>query len=49
VRAVEPAERPDAARLTLRHWGYNQCEEVVCVADRTLLVRRRPAGEGEAP
>jgi acyl dehydratase len=34
--------RPDAGIVELEHRGYNQRDEVVCVATRSALMRRRP-------
>ncbi len=48
VLGVDPTERTDAAVLRLRHWGLNQDGQTVCVADRSVLVRRRPPGAGAA-
>jgi 2-methylfumaryl-CoA hydratase len=41
VLAVEDDDRPDAAIVRFRHWGINQDDAIVCVADRAVLVRRR--------
>ncbi|MGD0074975.1 MAG: MaoC family dehydratase [Candidatus Binataceae bacterium] len=33
--------RPDAGEVKFRHWGVNQKDEVVCEAERLVLVKRR--------
>jgi itaconyl-CoA hydratase len=43
VLETAEAERPDAGLVRFRHWGVNQRDEVVFEAERTVLVRRRPA------
>lgn len=43
VLEVGDAERQDAGVVRFRHWGTNQHGEVVFEAERTVLVRRRPA------
>ena len=43
VLEVSETERPDAGLVRFRHWGTNQRGEVVFEAERTVLVRRRPA------
>lgn len=40
-----PAEQPDAGIVVFRHWGFNQRDEVVCEALRTVLIKARPPGE----
>ena len=36
------SERPRAGVVRFRHWGVNQCDEVVFEGERSVLVRRRP-------
>ena len=39
------SHRSDAGEVHFRHWGLNQKNEVVCEAERRVLVMRRPSGE----
>jgi itaconyl-CoA hydratase len=39
------SDRPDAGEVRFRHWGVNQKDEVVFEGERTVLIKRRPAGE----
>ncbi len=34
-------DRPGAGEVKFRHWGVNQDDEVVCEAERLVLVKRR--------
>ena len=38
------ADRPDAGVVVFRHLGFNQKDEQVFEGQRTVLIRRRPAG-----
>jgi acyl dehydratase len=38
----ESSSRPEAGIVTLRHYGYNQRDEVVCTAQRAGLMLKRP-------
>jgi acyl dehydratase len=42
LEARPSGSRPDAGIVTFRHVASNQRAEVVCRADRTALMRRRP-------
>jgi len=44
VIVAEDSDEPDAGRVTFRHYGVNQRDQVVFEGDRTLLVARRPTG-----
>jgi acyl dehydratase len=37
--------RPDAGEIVFRHWGLNHRDEVVCEAERRVLVKRRAVKE----
>jgi len=42
VIATKPADgRSDAGIVRFRHWGMNQRDQIVCEAERTVLVKRR--------
>lgn len=41
-----PSEQPDAGVVVFRHVGVNQHVAMVCEAQRKVLVRRRPGGNG---
>jgi acyl dehydratase len=40
------SDRADAGQVRFRHWGLNQKDEVVFEGERTVLIKRRPAGDG---
>ena len=42
VEARESASRPRAGIVVVEHRAYNQRDELVCVAQRTCLMHRRP-------
>ncbi|ABE36713.1 maoC like domain protein [Paraburkholderia xenovorans LB400] len=42
VLSATPApDRADAGVVRFRHWGMNQREQIVCEAERTVLIKRR--------
>jgi acyl dehydratase len=43
VVELRPAEQPNAGIVVFRHWGFNQRDELVCEALRTVLIKARPA------
>jgi itaconyl-CoA hydratase len=47
VLATEPDEKVDAGRVTFRHWGINQRDQIVFEGERTVLVKRRSHRAGE--
>jgi itaconyl-CoA hydratase len=42
VLDAEADDRSDAGRVTFRHWGINQRDQIVFQGERTVLMRRRP-------
>lgn len=48
IAAELDPDRPDAGRVRFRHWGLNQRDEIVCEAERTALLRRRPKSGTQA-
>jgi itaconyl-CoA hydratase len=43
ILSVEDSpERDDAGLVRFKHWGRNQRGEIVCVLERTVLIKRRP-------
>jgi itaconyl-CoA hydratase len=47
VLAVQPDTNADAGRVTFRHYGINQRDQVVFEGERTVLVKRRSYRAGE--
>jgi len=43
VLARDDGERSDAGIVRFKHWGLNQDNTVVCEAERSVLIKRRPA------
>jgi len=41
VLAAEDVGREDAGRVTFRHYGFNQRDEIVATIDRSALIKRR--------
>lgn len=46
VLEARDSDRPDAGIVRFRHWGVNQDDKVVFEGERTVLIRKRPAGAG---
>lgn len=42
VEARESRSRPDAGLVVMEHRAFNQRDELICTARRTVLVHRRP-------
>ena len=47
VLATEPDGAANAGRVTFRHWGINQRDQIVFEGERTVLVKRRGYRAGE--
>lgn len=41
IEALPADGRSDAGVVRFRHWGLNQRDQIVCEAERTVLVKRR--------
>jgi len=48
VLETSDADRDDAGIVRFKHWGRNQNGDVVCVLERTVLIKRRPTRTGSA-